>query len=71
MMDEQRTTVGLAKPSGRPSKEIGLFKNPIYSTPSLADAGIDKILAEPVRAPKAKPEPMFEIAESKCQIATN
>jgi hypothetical protein len=45
MMAEQRKTVGLA-PAGR--RRIGLSKNPI-SQPTLAEAGIDKNLANRAR----------------------
>ncbi len=46
LIAEQRETVGLAQ-AGRP--KIGLQENPINSTPTLAQAGIDKNLANRAR----------------------
>jgi N6-adenosine-specific RNA methylase IME4 len=56
MMEEQKETVGLA-PAGRPSKKIGFSENPI--TPTLAEAGIDKNLANRARKFAAMDETSF------------
>jgi hypothetical protein len=53
MMAEQKKTVGLA-PAGRP--KIGLSENPISKPPTLAEAGIDKNLANKARKLAAMPE---------------
>lgn len=58
LMAMQRDTVGLA-PAGRP-KEIGLQENPIIRPPTLAEAGIDKNLADRARKFAAIPETQFE-----------
>ena len=60
MMAAQRATVGLAK-AGRP-KKIGTNPDPISAPPvaALADAGIDKHLADTARKLAAVPEQKFE-----------
>ena len=59
LMEYQRETVGLAK-GGKPYQDTGLEKNPV--TPTLADAGIDKNLADRARKMAAVPEEKFEAA---------
>lgn len=71
LMAMQRETVGLA-PAGRPTK-IGLQQNPISkheppkpaSLPTLAEAGIDKNLADRARKYAAVPEPKFNAMVDK------
>jgi N6-adenosine-specific RNA methylase IME4 len=58
MMESQKETVGLA-PAGRPSREIGFSENPI-SKPTLAEAGIDKNLANRARKLHSLPKDEFE-----------
>jgi len=57
LMAAQRDTVGLA-PAGRP--KIGLDDNPISKPVTLAEAGIDKNLADRARKYAAVPEKDFE-----------
>jgi phage N-6-adenine-methyltransferase len=63
MMAEQKATVGMA-PAGRP--KIGSVADPII--PTLADAGIDKHLADRARKAAAMPEEQYE-AKIARQIA--
>jgi N6-adenosine-specific RNA methylase IME4 len=58
MMESQKETVGLAT-AGRPTKEIGFSENPI-SKPTLAEAGIDKNLANRARKLHSLPKEEFE-----------
>lgn len=62
LMAEQRDAVGMA-PSGRP--KIGSMPDPILSIHTLADAGIDKHLADKARKAAAVPEESFEKAIDK------
>lgn len=57
LMADQRESVGLA-PAGRP--KIGLGENPISKPITLADAGIDKNLADRARKYAAVPAEEFE-----------
>lgn len=59
LMEYQRQTVGLAK-GGKPYQDTGSEKNPV--APTLADAGIDKNLADRARKMAAVPEEKFEAA---------
>jgi hypothetical protein len=60
LMEMQRVSVGLSE-GGRPSK-TGLNENPVSKAPTLADAGIDKNLADRARKMAAVPEEKFEAA---------
>src|SRR5690348_1055042 len=70
LMEAQRETVGLA-PAGRP-KEIGSNADPIIRPPTLAEAGIDKHLADRARKYAAVPEQEFEniLADRRERIET-
>jgi hypothetical protein len=57
MMAEQRETVGFAKPSGNNQHQDRVAPKPV---PTLADAGIDKNLADRARKYAAIPERKFE-----------
>ena len=60
LMAMQRETVGLA-PAGRPkATEIGFDENPISKPITLAEAGIDKNLADRARKYAAVPKQEFE-----------
>jgi phage N-6-adenine-methyltransferase len=70
LMAAQRDSVGLA-PAGRP-KEIGSNPDPIIRPPTLAEAGIDKHLADRARKYAAVPEQEFEdiLADRRERIET-
>jgi hypothetical protein len=58
LMQAQRETVGLSE-GGRP-KKTGFENNPVLDKPSLAEAGIDKNLADRARKMAAVPSEEFE-----------
>jgi len=70
LMAAQRDSVGLA-PAGRPEK-IGSNPDPIIRPPTLAEAGIDKHLADRARKYAAVPEQEFEdiLADRRERIET-
>ena len=71
MIIAQKQEFGLAKPTGRPRKEIGLKNNPISKTPTLEEMGIDKNLANRARKLASHTSEDFEgaINEHKDDIA--
>jgi len=66
MIKRQRETVGLAK-AGRPPI-IGSVADPISARPTLAEAGIDKHLADRARKYAAIPEDEFESRISEWRV---
>lgn len=70
LMAAQRDA-GAMSGGGRPS-ETGLKTNPVYAPPTLAEAGIDKNLADRARKYAAVPEHEFEsiLAERRDRIET-
>jgi hypothetical protein len=68
LMQAQKETVGLNK-GGRP--KTGFVENPVSSKPTLAEAGINKNLAQRARTAAAMPASDFEVAkESKRKSIT-
>lgn len=58
LMAAQRDAGEMAK-GGQPHQSTGLQKNPVAAAPTLAEAGIDKNLADRARKYAAIPEPEF------------
>ena len=59
LMEQQRLTVGLTR-GGRPYQATGSHLNPVGRPPTLAEAGVDKYLADQARRAAQLTEEVFE-----------
>jgi phage N-6-adenine-methyltransferase len=71
LMAAQKGSAGL-NAGGRPSEKTGSKTDPVYAAPTLAEAGIDKHLADRARKYAAVPEMEFEsiLADRRERIET-